>query len=50
MYPIRHSFEHVARCASREDLTIERRMFNFKYGYLPRMLYVLRKTSNTASA
>jgi SAM-dependent methyltransferase len=45
VYPIRHSSEQVIRCAAAWDLAVEKRMFNFKYGHLPRMLYVLRKTA-----
>lgn len=44
IYPVRHSSEQVAKCAADVGLTIERKMFNSKYGYLPRMLYVLKKS------
>ena len=44
IYPVRHSSEQVAKFAAGVGLTIERKMFNSKYGYLPRMVYVLKKS------
>ena len=44
IYPVRHSSEEVAKCAANVGFTIERKMFNSKYGYLPRMVYVLKKS------
>jgi hypothetical protein len=43
IYPIRQSFEQVERVAHKVGLRVENRMFNHRYGYLPRMLYFLRK-------
>ena len=44
IYPVRHSSEEVAKCAANVGFTIERKMFNSKNGYLPRMVYVLKKS------
>lgn len=44
VYPIRHSFEQVERCATALGFIVEKRMFNFRYGRLPRMLYFLRRS------
>jgi SAM-dependent methyltransferase len=41
--PIRHSFDQVERVAQKVGLRVENRMFNQRYGHLPRMLYFLRK-------
>jgi SAM-dependent methyltransferase len=42
-YPVRHSSEQVARCAATAGFVVQKQIFNFRYGHLPRMLYVLRK-------
>jgi SAM-dependent methyltransferase len=44
VYPIRQSYEQVQLGAERAGFRIEKRVANVRYGYLPRMLYWLRRT------
>ena len=43
IYPIRQSADQVERCAASVGLKVENKMFDCKYGHMPRMLYLLRK-------
>jgi SAM-dependent methyltransferase len=43
IYQVRHSVTQVDRCAAAVGMSVVERMANVKYGYLPRMVYVLRR-------